>query len=179
MLHNELHYTLRRWQSHLDAARFIRPAAPNKTHALTEQAVSDLTARLIEAGYAVEATSHKAKYDLVVCDVDGRWIAIEVKASSYRRRSDCSTGRYQAVLKRGQKAAADVVALGCLFDDSWKWFLIPAGAVTGKSINITQQDPADYAGKYSLFFGAWSVIRSAFRTAPDRSRQLSMEESTL
>lgn len=159
----EFHYIVSRWESdrrrrHF-AIRFARGVSNRQTNSLADDAVDDLTRNLIAMGYHVVTTRHKAKIDLLVSDSTGRTIAVEVKASSFKRRADLpSYGRYQARLKPGQRLAADVIAFGCLAPGGWQWFIIPAGKVSGMTLNISRQDPADYSGKYRQFLHNFETI---------------------
>lgn len=159
----EFHYIIKRWESERRrrhfAIRLAKGVSNHHTVTLADSAVDDLTRNLVALGLHVAPTRHKAKIDMLVSDSTGRTLAIEVKASTFKRRADLPAhGRYQARLKPGQRLAADVICLGCLTSSGWCWFIIPAGKVSGMTLNITRQDPQDYSGKYRQFLHNFEII---------------------
>lgn len=153
-------------------------------HDLSKAAQADLVRLLRFQGLAVETTPHKDKIDLVITDPTGHVIKAELKAASWTLRAlQPKYGRYKADIRRHQLEAADLVIFGCWVGgpatrSCWYWFVIPAAAVSSRSLEITRKDPANYAGKYRRYLGAWDVLWQALSRAHQPCpRQLPMEVS--
>lgn len=161
------------WRKQQQQARFYTATVPrHQTHALTNQAVKSLIAELTRRGYAAAETRHKCPFDLLVNDS----LRLEVKAANWTpRHGRPQFGRYQANVKRHQIDICDVLVFAIRGAVAWPWqfFIVPAQAVTGRTIEITSYDVGDYTGKYARFLGAWGIIADCESAAKSRTRQLS------
>lgn len=106
-----------------------------------EDAVAD---RLRAKGFFVTRAAPNAHFDLLV-----NGLRVEVKASTWSGR------RYQANLRDND---ADALVFVCK-NGKLHFFVMPFDRVKGLTvIKVTQEEPADYIGRWSSYLEAWPIV---------------------
>lgn len=104
--------------------------------------------QLFKRGHQVALQGYRSPFDLLV---DGG-IRVEVKAAHW----DEHQHRYQANVRND----ADFVVF-CAVNGAFHFFVIPGKEIgSRRNIAVWSYEPAQYAGRWARFLGAWDLIEA-------------------